>query len=194
MDSSSHPQDQATSSTSESHVPQTEVRSSARVKAAKQKAKDKDDDRTKNKRTAKPKTKESKESTDTRPAKRYVVLVVVYLSSNLLCSARRAQPALTINEPVRDPKGKKRAAPEPSSDDEQSAGPSTKRARTTSYSLRSSTLKGADTPDMPRKTRSAICHCSRSQTLTNPQLQIRARKGQDGCERKGHGCRRLLQT
>ncbi|KAJ7799117.1 hypothetical protein B0H14DRAFT_2904219 [Mycena olivaceomarginata] len=143
MDSSSHQQQQAT--TSSQQQPQPEVRSSARVKAAKQKAKDKPDDtdpsalpsaRNKNKRSAKSKANESEDSA-TRPAKR----------------TRRnpPQPALTINEPVRDPKGKKRAAPEPNSDEDDSPGPSAKRPRTSSYSLRSSTLK--DSTDMPRKTR-----------------------------------------
>ncbi|KAJ7432611.1 hypothetical protein B0H11DRAFT_2379166 [Mycena galericulata] len=40
-----------------------------------------------------------------------------------------------INEPVRDLKGKKRATPGPNYDSEESAGPSDKRPRTTSYSL-----------------------------------------------------------
>ncbi|KAJ6519112.1 hypothetical protein C8R45DRAFT_950282 [Mycena sanguinolenta] len=142
MDSSSNQHQQATTSTSQ--YTQPEVRSSARVKAAKQKAKDKPDDeqsssavpqtRARSKRTPKSKANESADTTATRSAKR----------------ARRNPPQtpLTINEPVRDPKGKKRAAPEPNSDEEESAGPS-KRPRTTSYSLRSSTR------DMPRKTRSA---------------------------------------
>ncbi|KAJ7778066.1 hypothetical protein B0H14DRAFT_2963210 [Mycena olivaceomarginata] len=136
MDSSSHQQQQAT--TSSQQQPQPEVRSSAR-------AKDKPDDtdpsalpsaRNKNKRSAKSKANESEDSA-TRPAKR----------------TRRnpPQPALTINEPVRDPKGKERAAPEPNSDEDDSPGPSAKRPRTSSYSLRSSTLK--DSTDMPRKTR-----------------------------------------
>ncbi|KAJ6620558.1 hypothetical protein B0H10DRAFT_2020828 [Mycena sp. CBHHK59/15] len=152
MDSSSNQHHQATSSTSEHQVPSTEVRSSARVKAAKQKAKDKADDseqsssalpptRPKAKRIAKSKAKESTDTAAaTRPAKR------------ARRSAAPALPPLTINEPVRDPKGKKRAAPEPNSDEEDSAGPSTKRPRITSYSLRSSTVK--DSIDMPRKTRS----------------------------------------
>ncbi|TRM65525.1 hypothetical protein BD626DRAFT_489037 [Schizophyllum amplum] len=66
---------------------------------------------------------------------------------------RRAPSAnnapLTINEPVRDPKGKKRAAPDPSSDDE--AGPS-KRNRT-HYSLRSQIP--SDKSEMTRKTRAS---------------------------------------
>ncbi|KAJ7734536.1 hypothetical protein B0H14DRAFT_2995729 [Mycena olivaceomarginata] len=109
MDSSSHQQQQAT--TSSQQQPQPEVRSSARVKAAKQKAKDKPDDtdpsalpsaRNKNKRSAKSKANESEDSA-TRPAKRRLTR------------------------------------------------PSAKRPRTSSYSLRSSTLK--DSTDMPRKTR-----------------------------------------
>ncbi|KAF8216811.1 hypothetical protein K438DRAFT_1559618, partial [Mycena galopus ATCC 62051] len=142
MDSSSNQHQQATTSTS--HQPtQPEVRSSARVKAAKQKAKDNDSDpqsssalptaRQRSKRTAKSKANEATDTTTNRSAKR-----------------NPPQPTLTINEPVRDPKGKKRAAPEPNSDEEESAGPS-KRPRTTSYSLRSSTLK--EPSDMPRKTR-----------------------------------------
>ncbi|KIL69369.1 hypothetical protein M378DRAFT_184532 [Amanita muscaria Koide BX008] len=61
--------------------------------------------------------------------------------------------ALTINEPPKDIKGKKRAAPEPSSGDEDIAGPSTKRPRT-SYSLRSTTVS-TDPSTMNRKTRSS---------------------------------------
>ncbi|KAF8967730.1 hypothetical protein BDZ97DRAFT_1903295 [Flammula alnicola] len=53
---------------------------------------------------------------------------------------------LIINEPVRDLKGKKRAAPGP--DEEEVAGPSTKRPRTSAYSLRSSS-------EMPRKSRTS---------------------------------------
>jgi E3 ubiquitin-protein ligase TRIP12 len=170
MDSSSHQHQEASSSTSEHHLPQTEVRSSARVKAAKQKAKDKADDseqsssalpqaRSKSKRAAKSKARESSDittATATRPVKRYAASLLCLLRTHAcLYSARRnpppAQPPLTINEPVRDPKGKKRAAPEPNSDEEESAGPSTKRPRTTSYSLRSTTVK--DSIDMPRKTR-----------------------------------------
>ncbi|KAG6821487.1 hypothetical protein H0H93_010211 [Arthromyces matolae] len=56
---------------------------------------------------------------------------------------------LTINEPASDPKGKKRAAPEPASDEETTAGPS-KRPRISPYSLRSNTQS-----EMPRKTRAS---------------------------------------
>ncbi|KAF5336031.1 hypothetical protein D9611_006309 [Ephemerocybe angulata] len=56
--------------------------------------------------------------------------------------------ALTINEPTPDLKGKKRAAPDP--EEEDVLGPSTKRSRTSAYSLRSSTHSAAMPP---RKTR-----------------------------------------
>ncbi|PPQ99844.1 hypothetical protein CVT26_009341 [Gymnopilus dilepis] len=54
---------------------------------------------------------------------------------------------LTINEPPRDSKGKKRALPET---DEEEAGPSTKRPRTSAYSLRSTSSAQSQ---MPRKSR-----------------------------------------
>ncbi|KAJ3931783.1 MAG: hypothetical protein NXY57DRAFT_1048760 [Lentinula lateritia] len=56
---------------------------------------------------------------------------------------------LTIHEPVKDPKGKKRATPE-SPSDEDISGSSNKRART-SQSFR---FQSSSTLDMPRKTRS----------------------------------------
>lgn len=73
------------------------------------------------------------------------------------CRTRRnvnttSNPPLTIQEPVKDPKGKKRAVPEPSSDEENTASTSSKRSRTTSYSLRSQTSTN-QSPDMPKKTR-----------------------------------------
>ncbi|RDB23948.1 Ubiquitin fusion degradation protein 4 [Hypsizygus marmoreus] len=64
-----------------------------------------------------------------------------------------ASAPLTINEPVPDPKGKKRAAPEPTSDEEDTAASSSKRPRI-SYSLRSST-QSTQFSQMPRKTRAS---------------------------------------
>ncbi|KAF8623233.1 hypothetical protein AX15_006467 [Amanita polypyramis BW_CC] len=69
--------------------------------------------------------------------------------------ARRNPPAqslgVTINEPSKDTKGKKRAAPEPSSGDEEITGSSTKRPKT-SYALRSTTVS-IESSTMNRKTR-----------------------------------------
>ena len=56
---------------------------------------------------------------------------------------------LTISEPVRDLKGKKRAAPE--LEEEDIAGHPAKRSKTTGYSLRSAS--SSQPPEMPRKAR-----------------------------------------
>ncbi|KAF8637626.1 hypothetical protein AX17_002695 [Amanita inopinata Kibby_2008] len=97
--------------------------------------------RSKDSAFGKSKVKEVSEETASRPNKR----------------ARRdlhpQSTALTINEPIRDTKGKKRAPPEPNSGDEESAGPSVKRPRT-SYALRSSTVF-TEPSTMNRKTRSS---------------------------------------
>ncbi|KAF7309974.1 Ubiquitin-protein ligase [Mycena indigotica] len=150
MDPSPHNSPEASTSTPESQVSPPELRTSARVKAAKQKAKDKADEpspssstqptttRTQPKRSAKSKAKESTDNSSvSRPAKR---------------ARRSVATPLTINEPVRDLKGKKRAAPDPTTSDEDAPGPSSsKRPRTNSYSLRSSTKEATTT--MPRKSR-----------------------------------------
>ncbi|KAF9461243.1 hypothetical protein BDZ94DRAFT_1196596 [Collybia nuda] len=65
-----------------------------------------------------------------------------------------ASTPLTINEPLQDTKGKKRAAPETNSEGEDNAGPSTKRPRT-SYSLRSNTTLTQHS-EMPRKSRTSM--------------------------------------
>ncbi|KAF7309015.1 Ubiquitin-protein ligase [Mycena kentingensis (nom. inval.)] len=132
------------SSSTQVHHP--ELRTSARVKAAKQKAKDNNDDNLPSS-SAPPTTRNqpkrnAKSKADPTPATRPP-------AKRPRRSVAAPQPPLTINEPVRDPKGKKRAAPEPSSSDEEAPGPSTKRPRTTSYSLRSSTT----TTTMTRKSR-----------------------------------------
>lgn len=67
---------------------------------------------------------------------------------SLLLRTRRNAATLAINEPIRDFKGKKRAAPEPTEDE--SSGSSTKRLKTPSYSLRSPSFHQLE---MPRKTR-----------------------------------------
>jgi E3 ubiquitin-protein ligase TRIP12 len=68
----------------------------------------------------------------------------------MILRTRHNAASLTINEPIRDPKGKKRAAPEPTEDE--SSGSSTKRPKTSSYSLRSPA--SSFQLEMPRKLRS----------------------------------------
>ena len=70
----------------------------------------------------------------------------------MLLRPRRNPTALTINEPIRDTKGKKRAAPEPT--DDVFEGPSTKRPK---YSLRS-TSTSQHQSEMPRKSRLVRSH------------------------------------
>ncbi|KAF8817458.1 hypothetical protein BYT27DRAFT_7074713 [Phlegmacium glaucopus] len=147
------------------------IRSSARVKAAKQKlqlsSKSKDSESTNTEpepgTSAGPPESISTRSTRTSPAKTSRLRegntgkgkdkeVLPETSSRNHKRPRRNPPStpssLTINEPIRDPKGKKRAAPEP--EEEDTAGPSVKRSRTSTYSLRSSTTH---LPEMPRKAR-----------------------------------------
>lgn len=66
-----------------------------------------------------------------------ICLCLASLIPSMLCSTRRNPLPLPTDEPIQDPKGKKRAAPEPS--EEESAGPSTKRPKTSGNSLRSIT-------------------------------------------------------
>ncbi|KAJ2934030.1 hypothetical protein H1R20_g3045, partial [Candolleomyces eurysporus] len=94
--------------------------------------------RTRDNTSARAKAKEPQPEPSTRTNKR---------TRNTINSAT----ALTINEPVPDLKGKKRAAPEPEDDD--APGPSTKRSRTSAYSLRSSTSHS--TAMSPRKARAS---------------------------------------
>jgi E3 ubiquitin-protein ligase TRIP12 len=97
-------------------------------------------------------------------------------SSILPRSRVSAQPVpgtLTINEPTRDPKGKKRAAPESVSDSEDipaSSSSSNKRPRpsTSSYSLRSREV--VTSPTMPRKTKCVPRNHTRS-TLADHVLR-----------------------
>ncbi|KAJ7587961.1 ubiquitin-protein ligase [Mycena floridula] len=107
------------------------TRSSARVKAAKQKSKAKGKNKERD-----PPTEQQQSST--RKGKG---------NEESPRSTRRTRKSLTIDEPIKDPKGKKRAAPEPSSDEEQ--GPSVKRPKK-SYSLRSQSSS-----EMPKKSRSS---------------------------------------
>ena len=90
-----------------------------------------------------------------RSSKRHVnqpLFLYIYLFDMLYRTRRATQPAssstaLTINEPIKDPKGKKRALPEPASDDESSSQPA---KRAASYSLRS---RKDSSSQMPKKNR-----------------------------------------
>ncbi|KZT07265.1 uncharacterized protein LAESUDRAFT_736512 [Laetiporus sulphureus 93-53] len=155
------------------------LRSSARVKAAKQKEKEKElhsaeqasssvvpSKRTREPVLAKGKGKEVSED-HTRSSKRYAYPHYLHetLHNSMSNRARRAaysaSPALTIRENIRDAKGKKRAQPESHSEEEENAASSsaatatTKRTRTTSnYSLRSRT-EVQSSSDMTKKSRPA---------------------------------------
>lgn len=96
-----------------------------------------------------------KEVEQTRASKRYAHgLSFMYSPNPSAYSSRKPTnpPAapLTISEPPKDLKGKKRAVPEPSTEDEDTAGPS-KRPRT-GYSLRSKS-SATNLSVMPRKPR-----------------------------------------
>lgn len=173
-----HPTTQPDSSTPAIFAEPKNLRTSARVKAVKQKfqakGKGKDPDyaaveepiastvatgETSNFRnprttaTTPSSSSRNKRTRDTISVKGKSKEVIDEIYSRNTKRARRtvaSNAPLTINEPVKDPKGKKRAAPEPAPEDD-SAGPSTKRPRTSNYSLRSSTLS-SQTQDMPRKT------------------------------------------
>ncbi len=171
-------QPQAATSSSSPHSAHTEepsqpgssehkvLRTSARVKAAKQKEKqnqrtqqDAASSSTKRSRDNKGKGKEVSE--DARTIKRCVT-TFTELTSELMtrCSTRRttlpATSSLTINEPIKDTKGKKRAAPEDHSENDDttatSSAPKKLRRATSAYSLRP---RGEHqvTSDMNRKIR-----------------------------------------
>ncbi|KAG6890023.1 hypothetical protein C0992_003368 [Termitomyces sp. T32_za158] len=151
------------------------LRSSARVKAAKSKSKQKSNDKDRDStvqhsqlpsssavslpdtvvpRTTRATTLKSKRSRETISAKGKGKANDLPEETALRTTRRTRRGTsstsapLTINEPISDPKGKKRAAPESASEEENITGTS-KRQRT-SYSLRSSTQT-----TMPRKTRTS---------------------------------------
>ena len=170
----SHPGEPSTTTSPPAHLETKALRSSARVKAAKQKERQKERPsaeqhpatssapakRPREPANAKGKGKETDEPS--RPGKRCVHASCYNWACLTACSNARARRAphhpisapLTINEPAKDPKGKKRAVPDEPSDGEggTSISAPAKRTRTTStYSLRSRDT--ATTPDMPKKTR-----------------------------------------
>ena len=102
----------------------------------------------------------------------------------LLSTRRSTLPStsapLTINEPVRDPKGKKRAAPDPSFDEESVP---VKRPRT-SYSLRSRPDSTSTQPvEMPKKTRLAHL-CPGADSSSRVCLRSSAAKGKMAMKNK----------
>ncbi|KAH8075865.1 hypothetical protein BXZ70DRAFT_712273 [Cristinia sonorae] len=106
-------------------------------------------------------TKRTRESTTAAKGKGKEVAVDESTTRATKRARRTTYPisaGVTINEPVKDPKGKKRAAPEPTSDDDITTATtsSSKRTRTTSaYSLRSRTETQATIADMPKKPKSS---------------------------------------
>jgi E3 ubiquitin-protein ligase TRIP12 len=174
------------------------LRSSARVKAAKDKGKQKEttpeqvtelgritrSSAQASKRTRetqnKGKGKQQEDSSVPRATKKFAWSLTLFSSSMTdgpwLSRTRRTtqqqlQPVtaggLTINEPSRDTKGKKRAIPDPFSDDDNSPTSSSKRTKTAStpYSLRSR----GDSSGMPKKSRCVLV------TAVAPQSSFLAR-------------------
>lgn len=117
----------------------------------------------------KTKAKESSDESLSKAIKRYVESIRLQIwvdTHKIVVRNRRAtfpnSSPLTINEPVPDPKGKKRALPESNSEDEEipasASSSSTKRPRIASaYSLRSRTdISTPQTLEMPRKKTSVL--------------------------------------
>ncbi|KIJ20720.1 hypothetical protein PAXINDRAFT_165588 [Paxillus involutus ATCC 200175] len=151
------------------------LRSSARVKAAKQKekereqARDKDSDSaeqsaalSENTRSSKPTTSKNKRPRETATGKGKEK----DFNDESAQASKRARRAtfplastssLTINEPTKDRKGKKRAAPEADSEEERAnlaLSSSSKRTRTAAYSLRSRVGPSTSiSAPMPKKTK-----------------------------------------
>ncbi|KAH7881773.1 hypothetical protein F5I97DRAFT_1945577 [Phlebopus sp. FC_14] len=152
------------------------LRSSARVKAAKQKerereqARDKDSDSAEQSVPPQETTRSSKATTSKNKRSREVNLgkgKAKEPSDDCTRATKRARRAtfpsastssLTINEPPKDRKGKKRAAPEADSEEEANLAlsSSSKRTRTTAYSLRSRIdLSASASAPMPKKSKSS---------------------------------------
>ncbi|KAI6126477.1 ubiquitin-protein ligase [Pisolithus croceorrhizus] len=162
-------------STSTPAFEQKPIRSSARVKAAKQKEKERDIPKDKdsdsadqsafpsgNPRSSKATTSKNKRSRESSAGKGKLKEPTDD-STRAIKRTRRAtfpsasSSSLTINEPIQDRKGKKRAAPEADSEEEPSTATfssSAKRTRTSAYSLRSrvETSTSSSAP-MPKKTK-----------------------------------------
>ncbi|KAI6113129.1 hypothetical protein F5141DRAFT_1188308 [Pisolithus sp. B1] len=162
-------------STSTPASEQKPIRSSARVKAARQKEKERDIPKDKdsdsadqsafpsgNPRSSKATTSKNKRSRESSAGKGKLKEPTDDSARPIKRTRRATFPSassssLTINEPIQDRKGKKRAAPEADSEEEPSTATflsSTKRTRTSTYSLRSrvETSTSSSAP-MPKKTK-----------------------------------------
>ncbi|KAI0664313.1 hypothetical protein C8Q70DRAFT_946839 [Cubamyces menziesii] len=130
------------------------LRTSARVKAAKQKEKQKERSSADSQQATASSTKRVRDNSSHK-GKGKEVVDDTRASKRARRSTYPATSALTINEPTKDSKGKKRAAPEDHSEDDTAAAssaPKKLRRPTSAYSLRPRT--DSQTPsEMTRKTR-----------------------------------------
>ncbi|KAG9312850.1 hypothetical protein JVU11DRAFT_6281 [Chiua virens] len=147
------------------------LRESTVVKASKQKEKEREQPRDndaveqsnappENTRTLKPTTSKNKRSREATSGKGKAKESTDDTTRAFKRARRATFPStstssLTINEPTKDRKGKKRAAPDPDSEEEESpALSSSKRTRTTAYSLRSRAGPSTSiSAPMPKKSR-----------------------------------------
>ena len=186
------------SSTSTTSLETKVLRSSARVKAAKEKERERAEQTQPSSSSGPRRTREiatpkgkGKEVADEAPrtskrCARHAVRTCPLLTQPPNVRTRRStlptSTPLTINEPAKDAKGKKRAVPDENSEEEPGAATSAsapvKRTRTnTTYSLRSRTDTNTTPTNMPKKTRSDSSKaCCR---VTADGLQIDFRKGED---------------
>ncbi|KAI0364359.1 hypothetical protein BV20DRAFT_1107706 [Pilatotrama ljubarskyi] len=149
-----HTEEQSQSTTSESKV----LRTSARVKAAKQKEKQKERSSADSQQASSSSSSKRIRDSTSHKGKGKEVADESRLSKRARRSTYPTTSALTINEPPKDSKGKKRAAPEDNSEDEDSTAaasvPKKLKRATSAYSLRP---RGDNqtASDMTRKTRAS---------------------------------------
>ncbi|KAI0628036.1 hypothetical protein C8Q77DRAFT_1068746 [Trametes polyzona] len=133
------------------------LRTSARVKAAKQKEKQKERSSVDSQQTPSSSSKRVRDNTSHK-GKGKEVADESRASKRARRSTYPATSALTINEPAKDSKGKKRAAPEDHSEEDETAAATsaTKKLKrpTSAYTLRPR-ADNQGTSDMTRKTRAA---------------------------------------
>ncbi|KAI0352109.1 hypothetical protein OH77DRAFT_1428880 [Trametes cingulata] len=149
-----HTEEQSQSTASESKV----LRTSARVKAAKQKEKQKERASADSQQASSSSSSKRIRDSTSHKGKGKEVVDDSRLSKRARRSTFPATSALTINEPPKDSKGKKRAAPEDHSEDDDSAAaasvPKKLKRATSAYSLRPRG-DNQSASDMTRKTRAS---------------------------------------